>query len=312
MLLCTSAESLYWFARQIERADALSVALHTYEELGLDMPKSLAPQGGRLLSTLGLSWVTSPSSFSALKPSWVLDTRNPSSVLGALQAARENLRTSRAFVPAQVWEALNAFYLELEGCSQSLSLSELLAALARVALLCNQLRGQLAAGMTRDDAYTFLDIGWHVERADMMLRLIAVTSELVMPDEPRPFDDVRWAGLLKSVGAFEMYRRRHHGRLELGRILEFLLFSNNFPRSLAYCVARIERRLSTLPRSEPALSGLSGIRLDASLLLGRRPVQSMLAQATAALEPLAALNSTLHQTYFAPQAELSPPLELAG
>jgi uncharacterized alpha-E superfamily protein len=298
MLLSTSAESLFWFARQVERAEALSRALLTYEELGLDMPRSLSPNGEQLLSTLGLSWVTSPSSLSALKPSWVMDAKNPSSVLGALRAARENLRMSRIFLPSQSWEALTALYQALEAATPTMDLAELLASLARVELLCHQLSGLSASSMTRDDAYAFLEIGRHLERADMMLRLVNVTSELVLPDDPRPFDDVRWTGLLKSVGAFEMYRRCHHGRLDLPRILEFLLFNPIFPRSLGYCLDRIESGLIMLPRNQPALSALQGCRLDTARVCGGRSTKTLLGQMSAALLPLAELSSTLERSYF--------------
>jgi uncharacterized alpha-E superfamily protein len=303
MLLSSSAETVFWFGRHLERAGALSRAFLTYEELGLDMPKSLTPHGGRLLSSLGLSWVTSPTSLSTLRASWVLDVKNPSSVLGALRAARENLRIVRSFVPVHAWEALNTLYLVLESADQNLP--ELLGALERVEAVCHQLGGYCDASMTRDDAYVVLDVGRHLERADMMLRLVTLTSELVIPDDPRPFDDVRWSALLKSVDAFEMYRRCHRGRLELGRVLDFLLFSPSFPRSLLYCLNRIELDLAALPENSAVSSALLRCRLNVELS-DDRPARIKLQQASATLASLAELNSTLSEVYFAPHSSREP------
>ena len=41
-------------------------------------------------------------------------------------------------------------------------------------------------------------------------------------DVGTPYDDIQWSAVLKSVSAFEMYRKRY-GRISPDRVVEFLL-----------------------------------------------------------------------------------------
>jgi uncharacterized alpha-E superfamily protein len=305
MLLSSSAETLFWFARYLERAEGLSRAVLTYEELGLDLPGSSAPNATRLLAALGLeAKEASPAPLSERLSAQILDRDNPSSVLGALRRARENLRVSRVLLPTRCWEALNTACLELDGLQGQASTAELLSALVRVEGLCHELAGNIAAGLTRDDAHAFLDVGRHLERADMVLRLVTVLSALVYPDQLRPFEDVRWIGLLKSVAAFEMYRRCHRGRVDVVSALDFLLFARNFPRSVTYCLDRIDAELASLPRADIPRAALSACRLDAPRVLAQRSASAIVSHAHQALGTLGALNAAVSSTYFSRTPEL--------
>lgn len=304
MLLSRSAEALFWFARYLERAEVLSRVVLTYEELGLDLPGQSAPNAARLLSALGLKpKEASPTSMSERIGAPVLDPDNPSSVRGALRSARENLRMSRVLLPANCWEALNALCLVLDRSEPPTSTAELLTTLARVEASCHELAGNITERMTRDDAYAFLNIGKHLERADMLLRLVTVLSELVYPDQLRPFEDVRWIGLLKSVGAYEMYRRYHRGRVEVVHALDFLLFARSFPRSFGYCLDRIDAELATLPRADAPRLTLSSCRLEASQVLAQRSAGAIVGHARTALGALATLDAAISRTHFLESSE---------
>ena len=55
-------------------------------------------------------------------------------------------------------------------------------------------------------------------------------------------DEVQWAAVLRSASAFEMYRKRHGG-ITPAKVVEFLMLSRRFPRSVRFCVGEGELSL---------------------------------------------------------------------
>ena len=262
MLLCRLAENAFWLGRYLERAEDLARALLAYEDIRLDIPGQRAPGWQRLAALAG----TAPDEGATLGPvSFVdlviLDRHNPSSLLGALHAARENLRRSRAQFPSDCWHTLNPTYLRLSAADAGVPPAEVRALLDGVVACCRELAGHAAAAMLRDETYAFMRLGMHVERADMMLRVATIVADTLIPiGAGAPFEDVRWMGLLKSVGAYGTFRHRYHAATDFRNALQLLLFEPSFPRSLAHCLTEIARVLEGLPRHTEALAAVQACR----------------------------------------------------
>jgi uncharacterized alpha-E superfamily protein/hemerythrin-like domain-containing protein len=254
MLLSSSAQTMFWLGRHLERAQALSRAIQSSARASLDLPGADSPALAPLLGLVGKESVAEPGeALYALS----LERDNPSSVLGALGGARENLRRGRTIVAPEAWEILNGTYLKLCALERAAAGSEILRALDHVMAASSRIEGELGASMTRDGAYAFLRIGWLLERADMMLRVTSALSEGFGPGPAqRDFDDVRWMGVLNAVGAYAMYRRRHHARVDQKTALDFVLLDAEFPSSTVCCILQIERELEKLPRPQRARAAL--------------------------------------------------------
>jgi uncharacterized alpha-E superfamily protein len=268
MLLSRLAESCYWLGRHLERAADLSSALLAYEQIRLDLPGPEAPSWGRLAGLAGLD--AQPAEdipARALIQAVVFDRENPSSLLGSLHQARENLRRTRFLFPYECWQTLTPLHQALEAARVNVTSpapgeagdpwAELGPVLAEVVRGSQQFAGQIATGMMRDQAHAFLRIGIHLERADMMFRVSTVMTEALIPSRPGArFEDVRWMGLLKALGAYHTYRRRFQTRSDFGNALELLLFEPRFPRSFAHALLQIDRDLDRLPRNLAAREAL--------------------------------------------------------
>jgi uncharacterized alpha-E superfamily protein len=110
--------------------------------------------------------------------------------------------------------------------------------------------------MLHDQGFEFLRIGRSLERADMTTRIVDVRSASLLPEDasdPRPFDTVQWVSVLKSMTAYQMYRRSHQVRVQRGAVLRFLFQSAEFPRAVNHCVEAARASLERLPRDEAAL-----------------------------------------------------------
>ena len=305
MLLSRLAENAFWLGRYLERAEDLARALRAYDNICLDLPGQAAPGWHRLAALAGVE----PATTASLEPrgdghgfvqsfvdSVILDRRNPSSLLGALHAARENLRRARSLLPSDCWHCLNPLYLQIARLGTTVGPVELGAVLQHVLAVTRELAGHVNAGMLRDEGYAFLRVGVLLERTDMTLRIAHVVAESLMPlDQSGAFEDVKWMGLLKAVGAYGTYRHRYHARMDFARALELLIFERRFPRSFAHGLQELGRHLGELPRSTAPLAALEACRPVG--VVGSRAALGKLVDDV--LPHLARLSATLHRTYFA-------------
>jgi len=304
MLLCRLAESTFWLARYLERAEDLSRALLVSEQLRLDMGGGEAPAWHRLAPVVGIAREDAERlDPRELVARVILDRESGSSLLGTISRARENLRRSRQLLPSECWHTLNELHLGLHRLGMEAKPAELFASLANVVATTQQLAGQVASAMLRDESYAFLRMGIYLERADMMLRIATAMTETLFPvDHPFRFEDVRWTGLLKSVGAYQAYRRQHHARADFARVVELLLVEPAFPRSLAHAIQQIAHEIDGLPANEP----------PRAVLRARTPLPApmtragLLQFAENELADLGNLSAVLETTYFAPPPATVP------
>lgn len=307
MLLSSVAESMLWTGRYLQRAPSLARAVLAYERLSLDLPRH--QDLGPLMRLVGC---TEPSQMPsvATEPSdvlgkLILDGENPSSVAGALNRARDNLRRVRVSVPREVWTTVNALSLKL-AATETAHLAGVLGAAEDVVAAGSRIEGDLTASMTRDAAYSFLRIGCHLERADMLLRIIDVVVSTMAPHGPEClYDDVRWRGLLDAVAAHSMYRRHHPTKVDLPTVLAFLVDDAAFPRSLASCLGVVGDEVSSLPNSRVSCAAQAAC-VRASTALKGVSAASLPVQAALVLERLAEFHMSLERSYFSqePEAEV--------
>jgi uncharacterized alpha-E superfamily protein len=285
------AEAMFWTGRYVERAQALARVVLAYElELGplfglMDRaPHELASRDrGVALQQL------------------VLDEENRSSVLGALLAARENLRLARVVAPVELWSTLSALTQGVKEHAQGPE-SSLLEALEQTLALGSRFEGERQGGMTRDSAYAFLEMGCNIERAAMQVLSLSVLAPVLLPRGwERAYDDVRWAGLLHALGLHSAYRRLHHHQAELPRLLGLALADESCPRAAAHCLLAIRRQLKRLPRAGQVGARL-GAALDWALAAGELSGDSLARELAPLTERLGSLNAAIAECHF-PRAE---------
>jgi len=251
MLLSRLAETLFWFGRYLERAEDVARAISAREQLCLDLPAEWSPGWAPLVALCGDAAAdlgNAACERGAVLRFLIADPGCRSSVLGIVAQAREDLRMSRPIVPKETWHTLNAAHLSLLEVSRQPSLVRLNAVLDEVIAACQQVHAQLSAAMIHDHAYAFIRIGRYVERADMLLRIATALRAFDAEAASRPFANLRWIADLNALGAYQMYRRSHHGRVDPSSAWSFLLTEVRFPRSLNHCIREVQRQLTGLPR----------------------------------------------------------------
>lgn len=308
MLLSRVAESVYWMGRYLERAEATARLLRVHTELFLDMPKAAGVGWLPLLAVTG-----SAGDFAARHETpgeedvirfLAVDSSFPGSILSSLTAARANLRVNRALLPEPTWEVLNGLYLEaLASAPAAVDRRTRLGWMRTVVRQCHLLAGMIASTMNRDHTYAFLEIGRHIERADMTTRVLDVGAAILLDVDGRrsreAYADSLWSGVLKSVAADQMFRLSSQAGLSVPEAVGFLLKHPQFPRSVEHCLTELSRSLLELPNHAEAMAAAAAVQ---TLLVEADPerlaVDGLHEFVDAVQLGIARLHTVLGQAYF--------------
>ncbi|MDN4503494.1 alpha-E domain-containing protein [Alteromonadaceae bacterium BrNp21-10] len=254
-MLSRVAETLYWMARHVERAENVARLVNVNNLLLMDLPKGVSPGWEPLVHIIGSHeiYLKHYSDFSEknVLAYMTLDPNNPSSILNSLRAARENTRTVREIVPRQVWESINSLYLYVKDHGNDInSKRNRFAHLKHIIDSALMIFGTLDATINHDDGYTFIRFGSILERADMTTRIMDVRSA-TMRNIPAdlPFENIQWMSVLRSLSAYQMYRQEMGVRLRPEDILEFMLLSPSFPRAILFCLNKLKSLVENLPNN---------------------------------------------------------------
>ncbi|MDO9188414.1 MAG: alpha-E domain-containing protein, partial [Sulfurimicrobium sp.] len=114
-MLSRVAESIYWLARYIERAENTARIVMVNANLVLDTPKGMSPGWRPLITLTGsedlFDKIYPDSSERNVVKFLTGDTKNPGSILSSLWFARENARIVRDVVPRETWEYINDLHI---------------------------------------------------------------------------------------------------------------------------------------------------------------------------------------------------------
>ena len=266
-MLSRVANSVYWIARYLERAENTARIVNVHTNLVLDTPKSMSPGWEPLVMITGGHELFAQQ-YPELNERNVIrflltDAASSVSVLSALAQARENARTVRDILPREVWEELNNLYQYAHDNVQlGLSKRGRYEYVMKVIRGVQQLTGMLSGTMSNNMPYDFMVLGRNLERADMTLRILDVRSASLLPHAGglRPFENIQWMSVLKSLSAYQMYIQHMGVRVHRQAVLQFLLQDPHFPRAINHCVLRVEASLLALPRHQSVLPYVEKIK----------------------------------------------------
>ena len=251
-MLSRVADSIYWLNRYIERAENVARFVEVNLNLLMDNPVGMAEQWNPLIEVTGdralfqqlYGEATSKNVLNFL----TFDTRSPNSILSCVRAARENARSVRETISSEMWEQVNAFYLQVEEASQNKTLKDFHSFYSEVKVASHHFAGVTNATQSRNESWHFGQLGRLIERADKTSRILDVKYFVLLPSVDAvgsPIDDLQWIALLKSASAYEMYRKVEH-KISPAGVAKFLILNPHFPRSIKFCLNRAEYSLDRI------------------------------------------------------------------
>ena len=267
-MLSRVANNIYWMARYIERAENTARLINVNTNLLYDLPKRIRLGWEPIIDITGSRNFYYDLYDEADERSVIrflaIDNRNSASILSSLAQARENARTIRDIIPREAWEQVNQLYLSAKDDAHSiLTHRHRYDCLRRIITGAQTITGLLAGTMTHDEGYEFLRMGRNLERGDMTTRIIDVRTASLLPElseDLTPFENIQWMSVLKSLTAYQMYRREMRLRVGRADVLKFLLQEKLFPRSLYHTLCEVENCLQSLPHNDKPLKILSQLQ----------------------------------------------------
>ena len=251
-MLSRTADALYWMARYTERAENTARLLDVSYRMSLQRQVAREGYWGAALGITGLE-TGYKARHGAITASRVLrflsvEEDNPASILACLRAARENCHAVRGTVTSEVWETINTTWLEAAEAAAglqggALQGSELTRYCEWVKFRSHLSRGVTVGTMLQDEALHFIRLGTFLERADNTARLLDVKFDELAPAGASGDEYYEWGALLRSVSAFEIYRKVYRDVITPQRVAELLILREAMPRSLHACMREVDQIL---------------------------------------------------------------------
>lgn len=262
MLLSRTADSMYWMARYIERAESVARLLDVGRRMSSLVPD---PDDASSEWTSTIEAAGCEASFaethgtptaSNVIDHLVRDVRNPSSIFACLATVRQNARAVRTALSQDVWDAVNGMWIESQQWrDEDFTVEGLPRVLDWVKERSQRFGGALANTMLRREAYWWARLGMFLERAENSARIVDVKYHVLLPRGPSDvgghLDYYQWGAVLGAVSAFRAYHWVYRDRLEPLRVAELMILRPELPRSLLSCASQVTYYLARVAGSEP-------------------------------------------------------------
>ena len=244
-MLARVADSLYWMARYLERAEftarlvglqiqrlpvatALEVATGwrlLFAGIGHDPPESESLGNMEDDDFLFVDGYT-------LTDILTFEKGNPAAVANCLAFARENAREVRSAIGPGIWSSINREYLDLRRTrlveiwnrEPELLYRDLAEGIQRFHGICD-------ATMRRGSEWCFMQLGRYVERAQLVASMLVAHCG----DAARREHGGEWPVLLRACNAFEAYGRECGAVFDRDAVLGLLVHEGDLPYSLRFC-----------------------------------------------------------------------------
>jgi uncharacterized alpha-E superfamily protein len=276
-MLSRTADHLFWMSRYIERAENLARLLDVTWQMSLvPQPVETINQSWNAIIALNSLEETYSAKYSEVNGENVLkfmvsDADNFASIHSCLRMARENAHAVRGTLTTEMWETLNSTWLEArEKTFDQLFNAGIGDYFEWVKMRSSLSRGTTLGTLLQDDAYHFIRLGTLLERADNTARILDVKYHVLRPTgDEGATDFYEWGALLRSVSAFEVYRKVYRDVITPERVAELLIFNQDMPRSLQFCLNSVIKILELIANSNSGETQRQAGMLHAQLRYGR-------------------------------------------
>ncbi len=270
-MLSRVAENLYWLGRYLERAENIARMARVEHEVSLESGQEIWHSLVSTTASNQLFWDTLRESPDLTHSEFLIySMQNPASLRSTLIRARELARGLREHISREVWEEINALYLFLALRKQYIA-SDIHEFCTETQRRTQTILGLYDNTVLRDEGREWFRCGMYLERADMTSRIIDAKYHILLPGGDSiggPFDRFQWMAVLRSASAREAYRRMGNSEVDGVQVAQLLIFSQEFPRSLAFCVLALQRHCQLATAQTPkrrraaAERGIALLHLD--------------------------------------------------
>ncbi|MFN7927542.1 MAG: alpha-E domain-containing protein [Blastocatellia bacterium] len=254
-MLSRVADSLFWMSRYIERAEDLTRLLAVNFHALLDAGNVDSEQGWQPLIVMTHDEALFQQHYDAYSANNVIDfmlwnQTNPNALSWCITMARENARSVREQLSKEMWEYLNRLYFAVKEADHTTVARSLLEFFAQIRDGSQAFQGITNETMMHGEAYQFIQLGKHLERAEKTTRILDIKyKDVSQLPEGSPEEALQLIAMLKSCSAFEPFRKEYALQLSAGAVVEYLLLNREFPRAVAFGLHRCLQAINLISGS---------------------------------------------------------------
>jgi uncharacterized alpha-E superfamily protein len=279
MMLSRTAANLYWMSRFVERAENTARILDVAYRMSL-LTKDPNLQDQEWFAPLNINGSLFPFSgrhnivnAKEVLHFMALDPDNSASIFSCARQARDNARAVRGDITSEMWEVINATWLEMQNMDEDRLYARGISSFFDwVKERSHLFRGVTFGTIRRDEAFHFHRLGTYMERADNTSRILDVKYHVLLPsvkDVGGAVDYYQWSAVLRSVSAFEAYRKVYRDVITPLRIAELLILREDIPRSLHFCLRDVYQILNIVKNGTSGEAIRQAGEIYAALQFGR-------------------------------------------
>jgi uncharacterized alpha-E superfamily protein len=249
-MLSRVADTIYWLARYMERTNGILQALRTNYIASQDEIKEFSWRP-LLITYSGLKGdeITDIERDSSKVLEYlIVDRTNGASAYNYIMQSRENARSIQDNITKEVWQCLNDFYHFIRNVDieRELKHGDPVSAIDQLIKQGLLFTGTVDNTMTRDEGFTYLNIGKFLERAVQTTDLIRMKMSEFNTDSKNMVEAPTMRYLLYSLFGYEMYIKTYKGNFTPENVLQLVVYNTHFPHSVLYCLERIYKYFERL------------------------------------------------------------------
>ena len=249
-MLSRVADSVFWMARYMERTNGMLRILRTnyissqdevkdfnwhtllrnYSDAGAEEMKAIGNNSVKVLEHL------------------LLDKQNGGSVINNITRARENGRAVQDHITKEVWQCLNDYHhlIRDKNIYTQVKAGDPVTALDALIYQGMLYHGTVDITMSRGEGFNYLNAGKFLERAILSADMLNIKLTELNYNLEAPVELPALRYLLYSLSGYELYLKTHRGNLQADFVIQQIVYNEQFPHSIAYCLKQLFRYFERL------------------------------------------------------------------
>ncbi len=173
----------------------------------------------------------------------IMGKDNHNSIRSIIARARENARGMQDHITKEAWECMNEFYhyVNSPDIEKAIENDEQIVMLGALIEKCLLFYGVVEVTMPRGQGWNYMNLGKFIERGIQTVDILDVKFNDISYDMNDLADVPYYRNVLLSLSGYELYLKSYRTGLDSQNVIDMALLNTTFPRSVLYCVIRLDR-----------------------------------------------------------------------
>ena len=253
-MLGSTADSLFWMFRYIERAENTLCLIESGFQLHLISSKNLKNEWDAILKTSSIRqfFAKNNSQLDSLKIINFMfkDEKNFNNIYLLISKARENARRSRVAITLEVWESINTCWLYLkEQTKKNITENKVQTIIKNIREKIALIYGFLQKTMLKDEILSFCSLGTYIEKFNNTARILNTRQYLLVEEKLyglENYNNFQLEMILRSISSYRSFMWKNQNTINSRKVSNFLISDKDMPRSLMFSIQETIRCIKVI------------------------------------------------------------------